>query len=84
MHRFERLRLDSNVGPEAADSHRGAPGAARFAELRRDLPRDSAVVGLTVKSDMTAVATIQGHEKGRVIEYIVSLILEAGAWKVGN
>jgi hypothetical protein len=33
---------------------------------------------------MTAVATIQGHEKGRVIEYIVTLILEAGAWKVGK
>jgi hypothetical protein len=31
-----------------------------------------------------ATATIQGHEKGHVIEYIVTLILEAGAWKVGK
>jgi hypothetical protein len=30
---------------EAADSHRGAPGAARFAALRRDLLRDSAASG---------------------------------------
>ena len=58
----------NSLAGEAADGYRGAPGAARFAALSRDMPRDSAVVGLTVTSDTTATATIQGHEKGRVIE----------------
>jgi hypothetical protein len=48
------------------------------------MPRDAAVVGLAVTSDTSAVARIQGHEKDRVIEYIFTLILEGGTWKVGK
>jgi fumarate reductase subunit D len=52
--------------------------------LGKKTGRQSKPILILVLAIALPVATIQGHEKGRVIEYIFTLILEGGIWKVGK
>ena len=79
---LERFRQTLSAG--AAEDYRGPEGAARFAVLRTDMPRDSKVVSVNQLSDTSAKAVIQGHARRIVIEYVLSMALEDGVWKVGK
>jgi hypothetical protein len=68
----------------AAAAYRGAGGQAAFAALRAETPADSKVVGLTMPTETTAIATIDGTRDGIVIEAVVELALLDGTWKVSK
>ena len=67
----------------AAD-YRGADGASRFAQLRAEMPKDARVTSLTRQSEAAATATIEGHDNGIAVEYLLKLVVEAGVWRIGK
>jgi hypothetical protein len=81
---------DKNLGAfvallseSAAASFRRADGPAAFASLEADTPGDSKVVSLTLPTDTSAIATINGRrDDGIVIEATIELALIGGNWKV--
>jgi hypothetical protein len=72
----------SLLSEPAAASYRGADGEAAFASLRAETPPDSKVVGLTMPTETTANATIDGTRDGIVIEAVIELELLDGRWKI--
>jgi hypothetical protein len=66
----------------AAGPYRGADGPAAFASLRAETPADAKLIGLTMPTENTAIATINGTRDAIVIEAIVELALAGGKWKI--
>lgn len=60
----------------------GEAGAARLDQERRDCPADASVVEVRETPGNRAVAVVQGHANGIVIEYEVPLAREGADWKV--
>lgn len=60
----------------------GEAGVARLAQERRDYPADAAVMEVRETPGNRAVAVVQGHANGIVIEYEIPLAREGSDWKV--
>ena len=67
---------------ESAATYRGPDAATRLAALVRDTPEDSRVVSLVRDAETRATATVHGHRGEIVIEFMLTLRLEAGTWKI--
>jgi len=72
------------LSPDVAADYGGLAGAARFADLRAEMPLDAALVDLRRSSGSSAIATIQGHQNGIVIEYTLTVASQNGRWTVGK
>jgi hypothetical protein len=75
--------LVATLTAAAAGDYRGPDAATRLAQLRAETPPDSRVVDLRQTGE-TAVATVQGHRDGIVLEFTLNLVRENGVWKIGK
>src|SRR5262245_26349377 len=64
-----------------AKTYAGAVGVERFNKLRDETPVDSRVANVQ-QSGNSARVNVEGYRAGSVVEYILQLTLEKGAWKI--
>jgi hypothetical protein len=69
---------------DAADAFRGPGGAGRLADLRDDMPADTAVVALEPQTDGSILAKVEGHRDGMVVGSTLRMIKTSDGWKVGK
>lgn len=77
--------LIATLTPEAAADYQGAAGDARLQQLRADMPPDTRVSTLaaaTAPDDGAFLVTVEGHQDGVVIAYVLKLRALNGVWKV--
>jgi hypothetical protein len=65
-----------------ADVYAGARGIERFLALRAEMPSDMRVANVLKLTDTDASVGVEGYQSGSVIELVLPLKLERGAWKV--
>jgi hypothetical protein len=78
-------RLAAFVGTlskAAAAEYSGAAGQARFKQLRAEMPPDAEPVNLTKLSDERVEISVEGHQDGILIEYVLTVVREAETWKI--
>lgn len=77
--------LVATLTPEAAADYQGAAGDARLRQLRADMPADtrvSTVAAAKPPDDGAILVTVEGHQDGVVIAYVLKLRALNGVWKV--
>lgn len=74
----------STLTAAAAADYAGPDGSARLGQLRADMPADAKVTAIIAARppDDAILVTVQGHQKGVVIEYVLKLRRVNGVWKV--
>jgi hypothetical protein len=65
-----------------AEVYTGAKGIQRFLALRAEMPSDMRVANVLKLTDTDASVGVEGYRSGSVIELVLPLKLERGAWKV--
>jgi hypothetical protein len=66
----------------AAADYAGAAGEARFKRLRAEMPADTKPANVTKLPDGRVQISVEGHQNGTVIEYLLTVVIEAGTWKI--
>jgi hypothetical protein len=59
----------------------GADGAMRFAELRANIPADTMPARVEQQAN-AATVSVEGHDGGIIIEYVLDLVMEEGEWRI--
>jgi hypothetical protein len=72
----------TTLSAAGAAGYRAADGAAKLKRLAADMPPDTQVVEVKASSSGPVLVVVQGHQDGIVIEYILTMVEEAGGWKV--
>jgi hypothetical protein len=65
-----------------AKAYAGAAGVERFNTLRASLPADSRVASVLQQTATNARVGVEGYQGGSIVESVLLLTLEKGAWKV--
>ena len=60
----------------------GPAGETRFKQLRAEMPADAKPANVTKMPDGRIQVSVEGHQNGIVIEYLLTVVMEAGSWKV--
>jgi len=74
----------ATLSAASSAAYAGADGPARFARLRKEMPADTRPVLLKKQPDGIVLVSVEGHQDGVAIEYVLKMVEEAGRWKVGN
>ena len=72
------------LSKSAAADYGGPAGEARFKQLRAEMPPDAKPANVTKMDDGRVQVSVEGHQNDTVIEYVLTLVLEAGTWKIGK
>jgi hypothetical protein len=70
------------LAPAMSERYSGPDANRRFAELRAEIPPDTRLVKLDTQEDGTVVATLEGHERGIVVAYELTMVRIGDQWKV--
>ena len=72
------------LSKSAAADYTGPAGEARFKKLRAEMPADAKPANVTKRSDGSLQISVEGQQNGITIEYLLTVVMEAGAWKIGK
>ena len=72
----------ATLSKSAAAAYTGPTGESRFKQLRAEMPADAKPANVTTTEDGRTQVSIEGHQNGIVIEYVVTVVMEAGEWKI--
>lgn len=70
------------LSKSAAADYAGPAGVARFEQLRAEMPPDAKPANATKMADGRAQVSVEGLQNGIVIEYLLTVVMEAGTWKI--
>jgi hypothetical protein len=68
----------------AAADYAGPKGDARFRQLRAEMPADARPMNVTKTEDGQTQVSVEGHQNGIVIEYVLNVVVEDGVWKIAK
>jgi hypothetical protein len=74
----------ATLSKTAAADYAGPNGEARFKQLRADMPADAKAANVTKTEDGQLQVSVEGHQNGIVIEYVLNVVMEDGAWKIAK
>ena len=72
------------LSTSAAADFAGPAGEARFKKLRAEMPADAKPANVTKRPDGSLQISVEGRQNGITIEYLLTVVMEAGAWKIGK
>ena len=72
------------LSKSAAEDYAGPAGEARFKKLRGEMPADAKPANVTKLADGRVQVSVEGQQNGITIEYVLTVVMEAGAWKIGK
>ena len=72
----------ATLSKTAAADYAGPAGEARFKRLRAEMPADAKPASVTRPPDGRVQISVEGHQNGIVIEYVLTVVMEAGTWRI--
>jgi hypothetical protein len=80
----DRSAFVSTLSQSAAADYTGPAGEARFKKLQADMPADAKPANVSKMRDGSVQVSVEGQQNGMVIEYLLTVVMEGGAWKIGK